>query len=344
MQTTEFYWGAASTCGRRPSNEDQHVVQSISKPVSCTYAAVFDGHGGTGASEYSAANLHNTLTQQKEFPDNVPKSMQQAFNITDRNYIKQEGSADIFSSAGSTAIVCLHIGDKFFFGNAGDSRAVVGRIDVNLNFTPQSLKPITKQVSTDHKPHIPEEKQRIEQYGSCVIESNDDCSRVAGMLAVSRAIGDAPFKGCGVIATPEVFCVQQVEVDYVVLACDGLWDVMTNEEVGFVLQCVVGAFKNKQVQCSDQRLNCIKNAVALFLQSDNLQDESSKLAERELAKIGQYDYFSSESADVKAQYPTHDDKFSPQNIGRILAKTAVALGSEDNVSIVVGVRAGCYGK
>lgn len=62
--------------------------------------------------------------------------MQQAFNITDRNYIKQEGSADIFSSAGSTAIVCLHIGDKFFFGNAGDSRAVVGRIDVNLNFTP----------------------------------------------------------------------------------------------------------------------------------------------------------------------------------------------------------------
>jgi len=146
-------------------------------------------------------------------------------------------------------------GEKLYFANAGDSRAIVGRAGVvnlpddsrQLQMTPNNIKHLTKQVTIDHKPSVPEEKSRIEQFGSCVIESPDDCSRVAGMLAVSRAIGDAPFKGCGVIATPEVFCVQQPEIDYVILACDGLLDVLSNEDVGLIVQCVTAGYRGKQV-------------------------------------------------------------------------------------------------
>lgn len=66
-------------------------------------------------------------------------------------------------------------------------------------------------------------------------ENNDDCPRVAGMLAVARAIGDAPFKGCGVISHPEIFSLDASELDWVVIACDGLYDVMSNEEVNLVV-------------------------------------------------------------------------------------------------------------
>lgn len=138
----------------------------------------------------------------------MQKTLQQSFNIVDKNYIKSEGSSDIYSSAGTTACVALLHNSHIFFANAGDSRAIVGgNILHHFNgpYTQLSITHIAEQVTIDHKPHIPTEKERIEKYGSCVIQTDDDCSRVAGMLAVSRAIGDAPFKGCGVIAEPEVF-------------------------------------------------------------------------------------------------------------------------------------------
>lgn len=74
------------------------------------------------------------------------------------------------------------------------------------------------------------------------------------MLAVSRAIGDAPFKGCGVIATPEIYNVKCDTADFIVMACDGLWDVLKNEEVVFVVHAVLARSKNIKLNITDQRL------------------------------------------------------------------------------------------
>lgn len=74
------------------------------------------------------------------------------------------------------------------------------------------------------------------------------------MLAVSRAIGDAPFKGCGVIATPDIYTVDESEIDFIVMACDGLWDVMSNEEVAFVVHAVLSASKNVRLEVEDFRM------------------------------------------------------------------------------------------
>jgi len=63
-----------------------------------------------------------------------------------------------------------------------------------------------------------------------------------------------------------------------------------------------------------------------------------------LSSIGQYDYFNSESGDIKAVFEKDEDRFAPSNIANILAKTAVALGSDDNVSVVVGVKTSVYRK
>lgn len=84
-------------------------------------------------------------------------------------------------------------------------------------------------LSVDHKPNNKEERERIEAAGGVVVWAGT--WRVAGVLAVSRAFGDKPLKRF-VISTPHLHEEQlRKEDEFVVLASDGLWDVLTNEEV-----------------------------------------------------------------------------------------------------------------
>ena len=107
--------------------------------------------------------------------------------------------------------------------NTGDSRAVLCRGGEAV------------ALSHDHKPYNPGEKERIEAAGSHV-----KFNRVNGDLAVSRALGDFVYKRCetvteaeqAVTAFPDVIVEQRTERDeFVVLACDGIWDVMSSQEV-----------------------------------------------------------------------------------------------------------------
>ena len=87
----------------------------------------------------------------------------------------------------------------------------------------------------DHKPVNPGEKERIQNAGGSVM-----IQRVNGSLAVSRALGDFEYKNVAgrgpceqlVSPEPEVTVQERAEEDeFVALACDGVWDVMTNEEL-----------------------------------------------------------------------------------------------------------------
>ena len=89
-----------------------------------------------------------------------------------------------------------------------------------------------QELSFDHKPFNAEERRRIEAAGGCV-----SMKRVDGELAVSRALGDFSFKDadmapelCKVTAHPDVTVeLRHSDDEFIVLACDGIWDVMTNE-------------------------------------------------------------------------------------------------------------------
>lgn len=110
--------------------------------------------------------------------------------------------------------------------NVGDSRCVLGSGTSVISFT------------EDHKPNLPEEKQRIENAGGFV-----QFNRVNGELAMSRAIGDFRYKPSDkdlakheymVISYPDIAIHRRtVNDNNMVLACDGVFDVLTNEEVSF---------------------------------------------------------------------------------------------------------------
>mmetsp|Transcript_932 Transcript_932/g.2191 ORF Transcript_932/g.2191 Transcript_932/m.2191 type:complete len:95 (-) Transcript_932:150-434(-) len=60
--------------------------------------------------------------------------------------------------------------------------------------------------------------------------------RVAGQLAVSRALGDHHLKTSGVIANPHITTVNLTSAEQIlVIASDGLWDAVTEDELlGFI--------------------------------------------------------------------------------------------------------------
>ena len=116
----------------------------------------------------------------------------------------------------------------------------------------QPIGPFVVPLSEDHKPNLPQEQARIEQAGQKVVsvsfqENGNEITihKVAlsetKQLAVSRAFGDFEYKRNkdlgpneqAVVAIPDVRThIRDHEKDcFLVLACDGIWDVMSNEEV-----------------------------------------------------------------------------------------------------------------
>ncbi|CAL4908533.1 unnamed protein product [Urochloa decumbens] len=117
--------------------------------------------------------------------------------------------------AGSTAVVAVVGPTSVVVASAGDSRAVLSRGGVAV------------PLSVDHKPDRPDELERIKAAGGRVIFW--DGARVLGVLAMSRAIGDGYLKPF-VTAEPEVTVTERTKEDEcLILASDGLWDVVSNE-------------------------------------------------------------------------------------------------------------------
>ncbi|XP_057982400.1 probable protein phosphatase 2C 65 [Malania oleifera] len=135
--------------------------------------------------------------------------------------------------SGSTAVSVLKQGYNLIIGNLGDSRAVLFTRD-----STDELIPV--QLTVDLKPNIPNEAERIKKCKGRVFALNGepDVARVwmpdenCPGLAMARAFGDFCLKDYGVISTPKVTCRKLTKKDeFLVLATDGVWDVLTNNEV-----------------------------------------------------------------------------------------------------------------
>ena len=136
---------------------------------------------------------------------------------------KEQPDARISMFTGCTANVLAIKNKQLYFANAGDSRAVLCK------------KGIAYPMSVDHKPTLPAELKRIEKAGGWV----SDC-RVLGNLNLSRGLGDSEYK-MDENLTPQEQIISPFpdikienldsDCDFAVLACDGIWDCKTNQEV-----------------------------------------------------------------------------------------------------------------
>ena len=217
--------------GRRNQNEDTHFTLNnidgkINNINKINLLCVFDGHGGKCVSQYLRTNLplellKNQNTNTYNIKTHSIKSFNNIFNSIQQSLIMNHPK--VVQYCGSTACVCIHYitnknRHKLWVLNVGDTRIVKCN---KYN--------IAEQLSLDHKPNEPDEKIRIESMGGKVYRDTEGVYRIKN-LSLSRAFGDldcVPY----VTHIPSIYNPNINNGDkFIILACDGLWDVLSNQD------------------------------------------------------------------------------------------------------------------
>ena len=261
----------------REYNEDTITVTKINlntkeKNDYCYFFAVYDGHGGNGCSLYLKNNLHKNITEFSV------KGLKSAIEITEDNFLTKkaiDNDYNLVDTSGSCGIILLIKNKKCIIANIGDSRLVI--------FKNKRVIFSTK----DHKPNTYMEKRRIEKAGGSVYQTTAAIPiyqngklieipwRVCpGGLSVSRTFGDIETKNESlggkkgvVVALPDIseFDLNE-QYNFIVIGCDGIFDVLSNGEIidciKFVLK--LNKEKNKKINelCGDFANMIIKSALA----------------------------------------------------------------------------------
>lgn len=220
------------------------------------FCGLFDGHGPVGeqVSAFGIKFCHKYFLQNAHMFDEKPKeTLIHMLELCDKELHQEEIEYEL---SGSTAVIVLLSNNSIHTASLGDSRAILGTIS-DMSFAlpaPQSkfhrhftvgrvLKPIP--LTIDQKPNHEEEYVRIRSAGGIVERITDVMGNTIGPyrvwkpqcdlpgLAMSRSIGDGVGKTIGVISTPvyHYFTLYADNDQYIVLASDGIWDVMENAEV-----------------------------------------------------------------------------------------------------------------
>jgi protein phosphatase PTC2/3 len=245
----EYRVGASCMQGWRVHMEDAHTCfLHLPGDRIAAYFAVFDGHGGTKVAQYAGNNLHKKLIAQPEYANgSYAEAIRKSFLALDADMLNDREVRD--ELAGSTGIVCLVRNQRIYCANAGDSRAVA------------SVAGVVEQLSFDHKPSLATEKERIVAAGGWV-----DWNRVNGNLALSRALGDFVFKKNErksaeeqiVTANPDVIEKElTTDHEFLVIACDGIWDVLTNQEVVNFVRARLATGMEPEMICEDLMMRCL---------------------------------------------------------------------------------------
>ncbi|XP_072319697.1 protein phosphatase, Mg2+/Mn2+ dependent, 1Na (putative) [Eucyclogobius newberryi] len=257
-------YAVASMQGWRAQMEDAHscMPQLSGDFKDWGYFAVFDGHAGTTVAQYCSKNLLNHMMatggiKAIDDPELVKDGIREGFLEIDRHMHKL-ARQDNWDRSGSTAAAVLLSPEYIYFINCGDSRTLLCRDGKVIFYT------------EDHKPFNPREKERIQNAGGSVT-----LQRVNGSLAVSRALGDFDFKEVDwrpqteqlVSPEPEIYEMGRApEDEFVILACDGVWDAIGNEEL-----C---AFVRSRLKvCDDLREICAQ-VIDLCLYKGSLDNMS----------------------------------------------------------------------
>jgi serine/threonine protein phosphatase PrpC len=243
--------------------EDEYIVADGGR-----FVAVFDGHGGGGVSQFLKNHLYDAVRRhlhEKHWEENDALLHPTSVDVTSASDVGCSGDSEVYETPsvfshaaaikaafveieenvladsrlkyqGSTAVaVILHesharngVADDenqypkhrtVLSANIGDSRAVLSRDGRAINLT------------RDHKPNDQQEKERILAMGETI--QWDRLSKVYRVrnLSLSRAIGDKYAKP---VVSSEVdinhYPVNDQSDEFVILASDGLWDVMSSED------------------------------------------------------------------------------------------------------------------
>ncbi|XAR68318.1 Phosphoprotein phosphatase [Bertholletia excelsa] len=176
--------------------------------------AIFDGHLSSQVPDYLRSHLFHNILKEPDFWTDTESAVRKAYGITDTSILQK---AEDLGVGGSTAVTAILIDyQKLVIANVGDSRGVLCKNGV------------ANQLTIDHE--LNTERTKIENRGGFVSNFPGDVPRVDGQLAVARAFGDKGLKE-HLSSEPHVV-LENIDDDteFLILASDGIWKVMSNQE------------------------------------------------------------------------------------------------------------------
>uniref|UniRef100_A0A3B5LBE5 Protein phosphatase, Mg2+/Mn2+ dependent, 1Db n=1 Tax=Xiphophorus couchianus TaxID=32473 RepID=A0A3B5LBE5_9TELE len=230
-----------------PASSENVVVDTRR---SVAFFAVFDGHGGREAAHFASEHLWDLLKRQRGFwskeHGEVCAALRKGFIACHQAMWKElpewpKTITGLPSTSGTTASVIVIRGVHMYVAHVGDSAVVVGVKENNSDITLQAL-----EITQDHKPELPKEKERIERLGGHKI-INNSMPRLTHngpvrrstvidqipFLAVARSLGDLwsyDFYSGEFVVSPEpdttVMTLDPKRHRYIILGSDGLWNMM----------------------------------------------------------------------------------------------------------------------
>ena len=234
----EYYYCEEKNLSHRKTMEDFHsAIPKFAGDPTKSYFAIFDGHSGSSPAVYCKDNLHSYLSKSLFNTNfNVEKSLDITFKRIDNEintHLIQKPTVNpdtdndsVRVEPGTTATVVFIFQEYssvlnqtnrvLYCANVGDSKCFL----IKSNGTPI-------QISTDHNCLVASEVTRIRDNGGIVFGG-----RVFGTLMLTRSIGDKEMKKYGVLPKPSIKRLEIGNEDkWVVLASDGVWDVVNEDNL-----------------------------------------------------------------------------------------------------------------
>lgn len=233
--------GVAFSCRKglkreSPNQDDYSVLLRHDRSV----FGVFDGHGPDGHHVSNICTRHLMprlqVTKCGELDDEGGHAKQalvehfKEMQLHIHEKVKQSKGSLNANTSGTTGSVVVYEQDRFWCAWVGDSR-------VGAGYGPAWDCMTSKDVSSDHKPELPAEKERIMAHGGQVRKFPYDiphrvCSKNSNFpgLAMSRSFGDFVAGSLGVSHEPDVTCFPTENCQLILLCSDGVWEFISTEE------------------------------------------------------------------------------------------------------------------
>lgn len=233
--------------------------------------------------EGTNSNSSSDIDDAAESSDGIEEEEEEMFEEEDDNDFTRNITEEPGSDSGCTAVVALVHDNNIYVANAGDSRCIICR------------KGQAIEMSVDHKPEDEPEMERIIKAGGKVTQDG----RVNGGLNLSRAIGDHAYKQNKELSNKEQMITALPDVrilklnfdedEFMVLACDGIWNFMSSQEVVDFVRPRLEENKHKVSHiCEEMFDHCLApntmgdgtgcdNMTAIIVQFKYMKDKSNNL-------------------------------------------------------------------
>ncbi|KAL8438419.1 hypothetical protein ACSSS7_000162 [Eimeria intestinalis] len=237
--------------GVSKTNQDAvGVAEGWGREQDAYWFSVYDGHGPTGHHVSSRVCQKLPLFVAEAWMHH--KDLRQAFSQGFKS-----ASQDLKTSSlnvecnGTTCVSCVVQGSVLYTANLGDSRAILGREGAPQGEGAPCWQAV--ELTRDHKPELEDERKRILAAGGRIAALQEDGQPCGPLrvwlqsedlpgLAMSRSLGDTLACRAGVISEPEVTVLNLSPADrFLLLATDGVWEFISNEEAVQTLKPFVEA-------------------------------------------------------------------------------------------------------